>query len=116
MEFRKLYLGVLKKLKSDPTVGGFELQGILQDNWSEIKNADSNAESLVSEINKEKNGYNYTTINAILNSHINRVERIEHFTIKQLNYAVKVSDLNGYDIEAMCSVRHKVKKGNRMAY
>lgn len=111
-EFLKLHIEILNSLKKNPLNPVYKIQGIIQDNWSEIITSDSNAENLVLEINRNKNSTNYTTINAILNSHLGRTEKIEHFIRKQLQNDVKNYYRKGYDIESMCSIRHKVKKGN----
>jgi hypothetical protein len=105
-------LEILNKIKNDPNNEGYEVQGIIHENWSQIINSDSNAENLVIELTKNRNSHNYTAINAILNSHVSRTEKIEHFVLKQLNNAVKNYQLKGYDPVSMCSVRHKIKKGN----
>lgn len=108
--FLNLYFEIIKKMKADPKDIGYAPQQIIIDNWKEIEEADSLAESVVSDL-KGIRTHQTASIMAVLNSHVGRTEKIEYHIRKQLENAVNRYNLKHYDINMICSVRHKVKKG-----
>ena len=63
------------------------------------------AESLVSNLRGSTS--TLTSFMALLSTHINRTEKIEHSIMKQLNDVISKFQLN-YDAKFMCSVKNKV--------
>ena len=113
-QFWNLYTKVFTILVANPQLAPYAPEGILIDNWAQIKDADSLAENLVSEFNRSATRTaTYASIMATFATHIDRTERIEHFIVKQLDDAVKKFNLTNYDIYAICSVRHKVERYNK---
>jgi hypothetical protein len=107
-----LHAEVFNIIKSNPNDTGYAPRGIIVNNWDEIEKADSLAEKVVSDFKRGTNPYTYASIMATLSTHIDRAERIEYFIKEQLNDAITKYNLKNYDVYTICSIRHKVKKGN----
>lgn len=111
-QFWSLYHDVFKMLGSRRNGQGYSLQSLIDRSRSRINVADALAETIVSVARKKTS--NLLSPAAFLLVHIVRTETIEYVWKTQLNDAIERHGLKGrYDIEAMCSVQSKVKRGDR---
>lgn len=106
-----LYHDVFRKLRSTKTSPGYALRGEISKLRRRIQRADVLAERIVSAVQSKVS--NILSPAALLLVHIVRTETIEYAIVEQLSDAVKKHGLQSkYDIEAICSVQSKVKKGS----
>lgn len=112
-QFWNLLHDVLMKLSSIKSSPGYALQGEIDRVISRIESVDMLAEKIVLAARSQVS--NVLSPAAFLLAHIIRTETIDacmHALRKQLNDAVQKHGLEGkYDVEVICSVQSKVKKG-----
>lgn len=110
-QFWNLYSEAYRILKSNPGIGGYAPQGIINANRTQIDKADLLAENLVSEV--KKNPLTFASPVALLLAHVVRAETVEYSFWKQLNDVVDKFGKYGlgkYDIALICSVQSTVAK------
>lgn len=111
-QFWNLWHDVFKKLHSTKSSPGYALRGMISQLRSRIERADALAESIVSMAQSQVS--NILSPAALLLVHVFRTETIEYALRKQLKDAVKKHGLQSkYDVEAICSVQSKVRKGGK---
>lgn len=109
-QFWNLYHHVFETLRSTESGPGYALRGEISQLKARIERADALAERIVSAAKKQVS--NILSPVVLLLVHVVRTETIERVLQKQLKDAVKKHGLQSkYDIEAICSVQSKVKKG-----
>jgi hypothetical protein len=90
----------------------YDLQGIIHELVERINETDGIANNVI--LAARKQPHTILSPISLLLIHIIRTETIEHIMIRQFDNAVEKFSLAGkYDIMEMCSVTHKVQKGNR---
>lgn len=103
---------VFKKLRSMKRSPGYALRGEIDRARSRIESADMLTQKIVLAARSEIS--DVLSPAAFLLAHIIRTETIEHALKKQLDDAVQKHGLQSkYDVEAICSVQSKVKKGSK---
>lgn len=109
-QFWNLYHDVLKKLHTEKSSPGYAPRGVIGKLRPQIERADALAQNIVSVARNQVS--DVLSAAALLLVHVVRTETIEYALRKQLDDAVEKHDLkSGYDVEAICSVQSKVKKG-----
>ena len=109
-QFWNLYDDILKKLRLTRSSTGYAPRAVIGQLKPRIKRADALAESIVSATQSEVS--TILSPAGLLLVHIVRTESIGYALLKQLKDAVEKHGLQDkYDVETICSVQSKVKKG-----
>ena len=109
-EFWYLFDDVFRSLRENPKAIPYAPQNKITKAKAEIDNADLLAEKVVKDL--PGNTSTRASFMALLSTHINRTEKIEHSIRSQIDDAITRFNLQGYDTKFMCSVKNKVRNTN----